>query len=112
VICEGQCNVSCSGTDSCASGIGGSVQYLDLECSGVRSCDATVSCEGGDCRLSCSGRQSCARVRTLAVANSVICSGVGSCRGEFTCLGSTCDVECAESACQSGVDCRALSCDL
>ncbi|HTV22272.1 MAG TPA: hypothetical protein VMG12_26470, partial [Polyangiaceae bacterium] len=111
VICEGECDVTCSGRDSCRSGIGGPVDLLELNCSGERSCAGTVSCEGQDCRLTCSGAESCGRIRTLAVDNVVTCSGSGSCAGEFTCLGDTCDIQCAEDACASGVDCRAWSCD-
>jgi hypothetical protein len=112
VICEGDCDVTCSGRGSCPSGIGGSVQSLNLDCSGEGSCGSTVSCEGGDCQLLCSGPDSCARIRTLAVTNSVTCRGAGSCAGDLICLGETCDVECADDACESGIDCRALDCYL
>jgi hypothetical protein len=112
VICEGECQVTCSGRDSCRSGIGGAVALLELECSGVRSCAGTVSCEGQDCRLSCSGRESCGRVRTIAVDNNVACSGAGSCAGDLLCSGETCDIRCADDACESGIDCRAYRCDL
>jgi hypothetical protein len=112
VICEGVCDITCSGRDSCRSGIGGPVELLEVDCSGERSCAATVSCEGQECRLACSGRESCGRIRTLAVQNTVSCSGVGSCATDVLCLGATCDVECAQDACENGVDCRALSCEL
>jgi len=110
VICEGSCAISCSGLSSCASGVGGPVRSLDLECSGEGSCPI-VSCEGQDCQIECSGADSCGSVRSIGVTNDVVCSGSRTCNGDVLCLGGTCDVTCAYSACTSGVDCRAVSCD-
>lgn len=112
VICEGDCEVTCSGARSCRGGIGGSVQLLELECSGRESCGSTVQCEGLECRLSCSGPESCARVRTFASDNRVECSGAASCDTSVTCFGGRCEVECDDDACGGGVDCTALDCDV
>jgi hypothetical protein len=112
IICEGQCDVECSGERACRGGIGGAAVLLELECSGRESCGSTVQCEGRDCRVSCSGRDSCERVRIFAAQNTLVCSGRGSCDDDITCMGNVCSAECADDACDNGVDCQALQCEL
>jgi len=112
IICEGQCDVACSGEQACRGGIGGAAVLLELECSGRESCGSTVQCEGRDCRVSCSGRDSCERVRIFAAQNTLVCSGRDSCRRDITCMGNRCSAECADNACDNGVDCQALQCEL
>jgi hypothetical protein len=112
IICEGQCDVECTGERSCRGGIGGAAVLLQLECSGRESCGSTVQCEGRDCQVSCSGRDSCERVRIFAAQNTLVCSGRDSCGTDITCMGNRCTAECADDACDNGVDCQALQCEL
>jgi hypothetical protein len=112
IICEGECDVECSGERACRGGIGGAAVLLELECSGRDSCGSTVQCEGRECRVSCSGRDSCERVRIFAARNTLICSGRDSCDNDITCMGNVCSAECADDACDNGVDCQALQCQL
>jgi len=112
VICEGDCNVTCSGENSCPGGTGGAVQNLNLLCTGRESCGSTVQCEGDTCEVACTGQQSCARVNIFGSTNTLTCTGSGSCGTDVSCNGTRCGVQCARNACRRDVKCQAISCQI
>jgi hypothetical protein len=112
VICEGDCNVICSGQNSCPGGTGGAVQHLNLTCTGRQSCGSTVQCEGDTCEVACTGQQSCARVKIFGSTNTLTCTGQNSCGTDVSCNGTRCAVRCADNACRNDVKCEAVSCQV
>jgi len=112
LICEGTCNVICSGVSSCPGGTGGAAQLLNLHCTGRQSCGSTVQCEGQVCEVECTGQQSCDRVKIFGSQNTLVCSGQGSCGTDVSCNGGRCDVQCARDACARNIDCQAVTCQV
>lgn len=110
VICEGDCNLTCSGQNSCPGGTGGAVQHLNLRCTGRQSCGSTVQCEGDTCEVACTGQQSCGRVKIFGSTNTLTCTGQNSCGTDVSCNGTRCDVRCVDDACRNDVKCEAVSC--
>jgi hypothetical protein len=51
-------------------------------------------------------------VRIFAAQNTLVCSGRGSCDNDITCMGNVCSAQCADNACDNGVDCDAVQCEL
>jgi hypothetical protein len=88
VICNGDCEIECSGPRACAGGIGGDPMRLQLECSGALSCGGATQCQGPDCQIACTGTQACEQVVAFGNVNVVRCEGDRSCSSEVFCSGA------------------------